>query len=407
MNRFIVIVLLVAVSTLQAVLIKDNRRNVKIRIATFSSEQTNGVAQFSSSCSNMVDRLFMADATPDEYIDINEAEVDSPLPQDSERKLYFNARTEMHDFTFRLMRSLVRRRVREYFEKNNPDSTLSDFLAAALTFRRIMDLYSGGGGYDWDYVPARAMFAKGKFPNAEMLLENPVPSSFQYLFQLNAMYCDLMLYSLEHFPGKRGEFIRRVMESDSSGRSAKDTVRMVIIQSLPAGTTLQGWFEIHAKQACRRDRSTRSNTDIAAKVKELENFSIISATKNYSVEDISIDDLPTAFNESKFDKSVLVRRAAQFLELANDCSPVVKPSIEMYAHAIGGLTSGDARQFREDLYNARQAFAKALERQREITAVVDEAEKEYVPVTERLKPFIDIMRHYRRLESEVLPLKSE
>ncbi len=115
MNRYIAIALLVTVSTLHAVLIKENRRAVKIRIATFSSEQTNGVAHFSSACSNMVDRLFMADATPDEYIDINEAELDSPLPQDSERKLFFNSRTEMHDFTFRLMRALVRRRVREYF----------------------------------------------------------------------------------------------------------------------------------------------------------------------------------------------------------------------------------------------------------------------------------------------------
>ncbi len=140
-------------------------------------------------------------------------------------------------------------------------------------------------------------------------------------------------------------------------------------------------------------------------MKELENFSIISATKNYSVEDVSIDDLPAAFNESKFDKSVLVRRAAQFMELAGECPPIVKPSIEMYAHAIGGLTSGDARQFREDLYNARQALAKALERQKEITAVVDEAEKEYVPVTERLKPFIDVIRNYRLLEEEVIPIQ--
>ena len=404
MSRRLIIALLLVVSALHAVVIKDNRRAVKIRIATFTSEQTSGVAHFATACSGMVDKLFASDATPLEYIDINETAAGTPMPDDSERKIYFSSSTEMHDFTYRLMRALVRRRVREYFEKNNPDGELSDFLAAALTFRRIMDLYSGSGGYDWNYVPARTMFAKGQYPNAEMLLSKPIPPSFQYLFQLNAMYCDLILYSLERFPGKRGDFIRRIMESDSSGRQVKETVRQVIMQSLPAGTTLQGWFEVHAKQACRRERSSRMNSSIAVRVKDLENVSIVSATKNYSVENVKIDDLPEAFMELKIDKAVLLRREAQFLELANECSPVMKPSIEMYAHAIGGLTSGDARQFREDLYNAREAFAKALERQNEISALVDEAEREFVPVTERFKPFIEVMAHYRRLAEEVMPL---
>ncbi len=407
MNRKLLILLLLAVSVLHAVVIKENRRAIRIRIATFSSEQTNGVANYATDCSGMVDRLFGVETMPTEYLDIHEANSALQIPDDTERKMYFNSKTEMHDFTYRLMRKLVRRRVREFFEKNNPNGELAEFLAAALTFRRIMDLYSHSGGYDWDYVPARTMFANGKFPNAEMLLSKPIPTSFQYLFQLNAMYCDLMLYSLEHFPGRRGDFIRRLMEVDSSGVPTKETIRTVIIQSLPEGTTLQGWFEKHARQACRRERSSRMNKSIPARVKELENFSVLNATKDYSVERVTIDELPTAFMELKIDKSVLVRREAQFLELANECSPIVRPALEMYAHAIGGLTSGDSRQFYDDLHNAREALAKALERQNEIAAVVDDAEKEYVPVTERYRPFIDIISHFRRLEDEVIPIQKK
>ena len=48
-----------------------------------------------------------------------------------------------------------------------------------------------------------------------------------------------------------------------------------------------------------------------------------------------------------------------------------------------------------------------MERQNEISEIVDEAEKEYVPVTERLKPFIDVIRHYRRLEDEVIPVRRQ
>ena len=216
-----------------------------------------------------------------------------------------------------------------------------------------------------------------------------------------------MLFSLERFPGRRGEFVRRLMEADSGGGPSRETVRKVVIQSLPEGTTLQGWFEKYARQACRRERSSRMNKSIPARVKELETFSILSATRNYSVERVSIDDLPDAFMELKIDKPVLVRREAQFLELANESSPIVRPALEMYAHAIGGLTSGDARQFYDELQKAREAFAKAMERQNEISEIVDEAEKEYVPVTERLKPFIDVIRHYRRLEDEVIPVRRQ
>ncbi|MBQ7652460.1 MAG: hypothetical protein IJS15_15990, partial [Victivallales bacterium] len=299
MTKRLFILMLLAVSVLHAVVIKENRRNVRIRIATFSSEQTNGVANYATDCSGMVDRLFASESLPVEYIDIHEANSALPLPEDTERKMFFNSGTEMHDFTYRLMRKLVRRRVREYYEKNNPNGELADFLAAALTFRRIMDLYSVSGGYDWDYVPARTMFANGKFPNAEMLLTRPIPTSFQYLFQLNAMYCDLLLYSFERFPGRRGEFVRRLMENDSSGVATKETVRTVIIRSLPEGTTLQGWFERHARQACRRERSSKMAKSIPAKVKELESFSILNATKDYSVERVTLDDLPAAFMELK------------------------------------------------------------------------------------------------------------
>ena len=404
MTRKLLIALLLAVSALHAVVIKENRQVAKIRVATFSSEQTNGVANYATDCSGMVDKLLACENMPVENIDIHESNPDLALPDDTERRLYFNTRTEMHDFTYRLMRKLVRRRVREYFGKNNPNGELVDFLAAALTFRRIMDLRALAGGYDWDYVPARTMFANSKYPNAEMLLSKPIPTSFLYLFQLNAMYCDLMLYSLERFPGRRGEFLMRLMESDSTGVPTKETIRAVIIQSLPEGTTLQGWFEKHARQACRRERSSRMNRSIPARVKELESFSILDAAKDHSVVKVTLDDLPTAFMELKIDKSVLVRREAQFLEFANECSPIVRPALEMYAHAIGGLTSRDVRQFYEDLHKARDALAKALERQNEIAAIVDEAEKEYVPVTERYKPFIDIMSHFRRLEDEVIPL---
>lgn len=404
MTRKLLILLLIAASALHAVIIKENRRNVRIRVATFSAEQTNGVANYAADCSGMVDRLLAIEAMPAEYIDIHESNSVLELPEDTERKMYFNTSTEMHDFTYRLMRKLVRRRVRELFGKNNPNGELADFLAAALTFRRIMDLHSLSGGYDWDYVPARTMFASGKFPNAEMLLSKPIPTSFQYLFQLNAMYCDLMLYSLERFPGRRGEFVMRLMENDSKGGAPKETVRTVIIQSLPEGTTLQGWFEKHARLACRRERSSRMNKSIPARVKALESFSILNATKDHSVETVTLDDLPAAFMELKIDKSLLVRREAQFLELANECSPIVRPALEMYAHAIGGLTSGDARQFYDDLHKAREALAKALERQNEIAAIVSEAEKEFVPVTERYRPFIDIMSRFRRLEEEVIPI---
>lgn len=379
---------------------RDNKRLQRIRVATSSTEQTQAVGDFAVSCSNLVDKLLAIADPPVEYIDIEETEDDIDSIIKSDNFIHYNAKTQFHELAFYLVKTLIRRRSKELFGKSSESTELTDFLASALVFRKIMEV-SSNGAYDWNYLPAREQFDNGFAPKAEMLMTSPVSCEYFFLFQIYAMHCSLLLHGLEKIPCKPGDVARRLLEMEAYGRSPEETVRFVSSTMFPINVTLQGWFEIYAKKASLKDRNVDDENSIEQRVKNLEKIEIVNS--DGSLTTVKLDDVLEAFADMKLDKSVIAKRQLLFMQLRNDAPPLLKPPLELYAAALGNLEVKNSKTFARSLEIARGEFTKALVRQRKVIDVMDKAEKQYVPIASRYSAFVEVMRRYREVHEQYCP----
>ncbi len=405
MPRTITILFLLLLVQAQAITFKETRRAHKLRVNAQSLATAQSVAHYATTCAALVDKTLAFDGAPDNFIDLEETPLGKPLPPDQENKLFFNEDTEIQVFTYKILRSFIRRRQKELFKNNGPNSALTDYLASALTFRRVVNMLSSAGGADWDYAPARKLFEAHSFPNAELLLTAPISPDYPLFFQLYAMHAEILLKTIEQLPAKRGTVLQKLLEMEAFGRDAMESVRYVLSSTLPSGMPLQGWYERHAPRISTNSHAADAPSSISAQVEALESVNILSAGSNGNLERVRIDDVPEAFNNLKTDKVALHKRQAQFLELRNEAPPLLKPSLDLYARALGFLASKDVKRFKSTIAQARQEFKVALAKQQRISEALKKAETEYVPATHRLGNYLDAMKHYRENRENMLPLE--
>ena len=405
MPRIITILFLILLAQVQAITFKETRRAHKLRISAQSLATAQSVAHYATTCAALVDKTLAIDGAPDGFIDLEETPLGKSLPPEQEEKLFFNEDTEIQIFTYKILRAFIRRRQRELFKNNCPNSALTNFLASALTFRRVINMLSTAGGADWDYAPARKLFEAHSFPNAELLLTAPIPPDYPLFFQLYAMHAEILLKTIEQLPAKRGSILQKLLEMEAFGRDAQESVRYVLAGALPSGMPLQGWYERHAPRISSFSHAGDAPSSISAQVEALETVSILSAGSNGNFERVKIDDVPAAFNDLKTDKVALHKRQTQFLELRNEAPPLLKPSLDLYARAMGFLASQDVKRFKATIAQARQDFQLAIAKQQRISEALKKAETEYVPATRRLGNYLDAMKHYRENRENMLPLE--
>ena len=405
MPRTLAILLLLLLAHAQAITFKETRRAHKIHVNAQSLPTAQSVAHYATTCAALVDKTLAFDGAPENFIDLEEVPQGKPLPPDQESKLFFNEDTEIQVFTYKILRSFIRRRQRELFKNNGISCALTDFLASALTFRRVVNMLSTAGGADWDYAPARKLFEAHSFPNAVLLLTAPIPPDYPLFFQLYAMHAEILLKTIEQLPAKRGSVLQKLLEMEAFGRDAIDSVSYVLSTALPSGMPLQGWYERHAPRFSSHSSAADAPSSISAQVEALESVNILSAGSNGNLERVRIDDVPEAFNDLKTDKVALHKRQSQFLELRNEAPPLLKPSLDLYARALGFLASKDVKRFKSTIAQARQEFKLAVAKQQRISEALKKAETEYVPATHRLGNYLDAMRHYRESREKMLPLE--
>lgn len=405
MSKPVAILLLFLLLKAYAVSFKETRRAHKIRVNTQSLATTESVAHYATTCAALVDKTLALDNSPQSFIDLEESPVGTSLPTDLKNKIFFNEETEIQVFTYKILRAFIRRRQQELFGNIAPRSELSDFLAAALTFRRIVNMLSTAGSADWDYSAARKLFESKSFPNAELLLTAPIPPAFPLFFQLYAMHSEILLKTIEQLPSKRGTLLKKLLEMEAFGRDATDNVRYVLSSALPSGMPLQAWYERHAIHNSLHRHSSDAPSTLAEQVAALESVNILSAGSSGNMERVKIDDVPTAFNDLKTDKAALNKRQLQFLELRNEVPPLLKPSLELYAKALGYLAGNDVKRFKTTIAQARSQFQEALAKQQTISKALAKAETEFVPATRRLGNYLDAMTHYRQNQENILHLE--
>lgn len=393
----IAILSLTIVLQCSALVFKETMRAPKLRVSALSFDQAKAVANFATSCSILVDKVLAIDNPPDNYINIKECQKEEGQETHDSNTVLLNQNKKMHFFTYDLMKALIRRRVNELYTMSKEDWMI-EFLASALTFRKILPLISDGESLKWDYTAAKTQFDQTLYPNAEMLIGSSIPPEYICFFQFYAMHCDILLHCLEALPGPKGEIVKKLLEMASFGRTAENSFNFVVSSRLPAGMSPQAWYERYARTACKKDNGTAERESIEAKVTALQQISLVSASTSGHIEYLTLDDLPKAVKDLKIDRNALLRRKKQFLSLRNESPPVLRPSLSLFAKAIDDLANGNPKQFQESIELARNEYAKALELQKNIESFMDEVELRHIPVTQRLAPILEIINRYQEMK---------
>jgi len=367
----------------------ENLQSQCLRITSNHPEQARAIARFAVLCANAVDKALDVDATPEEAIAIC---LDTELShvKRAAQTVVFTEHSPIHSFTDDLMRALIKRRCKE-LGKDCGDSWFVCFLASALTFQRNTTFRTAADTVPWDYAPAKLMFASRTFPNVCQLCSHTAPMASPWLYQLNAMYSNLLFQCIEYRSDKQLKLMRGLLDMAAEGRSAEEALNFVVGGALPPGMSIQAWFENTAPLEVRKDRGADSTRSIEQKVKELESIDIVSAG---NVEKLLIDDLPKALSDMKVDTRAVQRRQTQFLALRNEAPPLLRPSLDLFAHAMGMLADQKISQFQKEIKQARSDFATALARQQLVEQTLREKEKELIPVAKRLAPSMEIIARH-------------
>jgi hypothetical protein len=195
---------------------------------------------------------------------------------------------------------------------------------------------------------------------------------------------------------------------EAFGREARESVPYVLGRLLPVGTSLQTWYERYAPRLIGRNQASDTSSSILARIQALEQIQVLQAggSNGGSLTSVKIDDVPHAFHDLKIDKVALNKRQVQFLEMRSSAPALLRPSLELYARAMGYLASDDVRRFQATIAQARQELQEALARQQSIARALRQAESEYVPATRRFSNYLDILSRHRKSQEKLLPLEN-
>ncbi|MBQ9447980.1 MAG: hypothetical protein IJU61_15385, partial [Victivallales bacterium] len=104
-----------------------------------------------------------------------------------------------------------------------------------------------------------------------------------------------------------------------------------------------------------------------------------------------------------------MRLEQRFKDLQMDAPYFLRDSLGLYVDALQLLREGKLRRFGKEFKKAREAFLKAVTKQRELDAYLDEYERRSTSLNARLDDFLEIIQRYERIadglytQGEVFP----
>ena len=80
-----------------------------------------------------------------------------------------------------------------------------------------------------------------------------------------------------------------------------------------------------------------------------------------------------------------------------DAPYLLQDSLGLYIDALQLLREGKMRRFEKEFKRAREAFLKALTKQRTLDSMLEEYERKMTSVNARLDDFMEIIQRYHRI----------
>ena len=416
-------ILLLAVQLPAATFYTEVIQSGRIRVKATTEGRSRAVGVFVSRCSERVDKLLGLSGQPQKTLTIQEA-ISGDEEEEEERNnpLRVRFRPDMnnvevvHSIVYAL---IIRREMELPKEKDEeaPQPSLwnkkretpaANWLAAGITHRILVEEMGGVGLMSKDYEIARNQYSLREFPGIDMLVGGGIDVEFRPLFELFMIHADLLLLSLETLRHSQPELFVSMLRGERSGRDPLVVFDEQLGKFYPEGKGRQEFYE-HRVAIISLQRHRGGGAEmIAERVAELETVPSVGGSGPDALKRVRLEEIPKLLEDYKADTRAFMRLEQRFKDLQMDAPYLLRDSLGRYVEALQLLREGKLRRFGKEFKKAREAFLKALTKQRELDAYLDEYERRSTSVNARLDDFMEIIQRYQRIadslyQEEIFP----
>ena len=417
-------ILLLAVQLPAATFYTEVIQSGRIRVKATTEGRSRAVGVFVSRCSERVDKLLGLSGQPQKTLTIQEA-ISGDEEEEEERNnpLRVRFRPDMNnvEVVHSIVYALIMRREMELPKEDDEadpppslwnrkrETPTANWLAAGITHRILVEEMGGVGLMSKDYEIARNQYSLREFPSIDMLVGGGIDVEFRPLFELFMLHADLLLLSLETLRRGQSDLFVLMLQGERSGRDPLVVFDELFGKFYPEGKGRQEFYE-HRVSVVSLQRHRGGGAEmIAERVAELETVPSVGGSGPDALKRVRLEEIPKLLEDYKADTRAFMRLEQRFKDLQMDAPYLLRDSLGRYVDALQLLREGKLRRFEKEFKKAREAFLKALMKQRSLDALLEEYERKLTSVNARLDDFMEIIQRYHRIadglytQGEVFP----
>ncbi len=416
--------LLLAVQLPAAMFYTEVIQSGRIRVKATTEGRSRAVGVFVSRCSERVDKLLGLNAQPQKTLTVQEmTSGDEEEEEEKSNPLRIRFRPDMNnvEVVHSIVYALIMRREMELPKEDDEadpppslwnrkrETPTTNWLAAGITHRILVEEMGGVGLMSKDYEIARNQYSLREFPGIDMLVGGGIDVEFRPLFELFMLHADLLLLSLETLRRGQSDLFVLMLQGERSGRDPLVVFDELFGKFYPEGKGRQEFYE-HRVSVVSLQRHRGGGAEmIAERVAELETVPSVGGSGPDALKRVRLEEIPKLLEDYKADTRAFMRLEQRFKDLQMDAPYLLRDSLGRYVDALQLLREGKLRRFEKEFKKAREAFLKALMKQRSLDALLEEYERKLTSVNARLDDFMEIIQRYHRIadglytQGEVFP----
>ena len=411
-KAFAIGILLLALQLPAATVYTEVIQSGRIRVKTTTEGRSRAVGVFVSRCSERIDKLLGFSGQPQKTLSVVET-VSGDEEEEEEKASYTRVRfrPDMNnvEVVHSIVYALIMRREQELpkeagEEEPQPSSwnrkretPTTNWLAAGIAHRILVEEMGGVGLMSKDYEIARNQYSLREFPSIDMLVGGGIDADFRPLFELFMLHSDLLLLSLETLRRGQSDLFVTMLRAERAGRDPLTFFDELLGKYYPEGKGRQEFYE-HRVSVISLQRHRGGGAEmIAERVAELETVPLVGGSGPDALKRVRLEEIPKILEDYKADTRAFLRLEQRFKDLQMDAPYLLQDSLGLYIDALQLLREGKMRRFEKEFKKAREAFLKALTKQRTLDSMLEEYERKMTSVNARLDDFMEIIQRYHRI----------
>ena len=417
-------ILLLAIQLPAATYYTEVVQSGRIRVRATTEARSRAVGMFVSRCFERIDKLLGFSGQPMKTLTVVEM-ASGGEEEEEEKSSYTRVRFRPDMSNVEVVHSIVYALImRREMELPKPEggeeealpslwkkreTPTANWLAAGITHRILVEEMGGIGLMSKNYEIARNQYSLREFPSIDMLVGGGIDVEFRPLFEFFMLHSDLLLLSLETLRRGQSDLFVSMLQGERSGQDPLVVFDELLRKYYPEGKGRQEFYE-HRVSIVSLQRHRGGGAEmIAERVAELETVPPVGGSGPDALKRVRLEEIPKLLEDYKADTSAFMRLEQRFKDLQMDAPYFLRDSLGRYVEALQLLREGKLRRFEKEFKKAREAFLKALTKQREVDAYLDEYERRSMSVNARLDDFLEIIQRYERIadglytQGEVFP----